>query len=520
VSAGKQYPLSFVIKAVDKATGTVDVVFAKLKTFNQQTEKLGNSVTGFSKAIGFPKLVDGFKGAGEAVGKVGSEAAALGAKFLTMSSIAAFALFAITRSTVDAGDKLSELSSRTQTSVDWFASMRFAAEQADVEQESFNASLDVFTKRLGEAKAGGGELLTFLNKVSPKLAAQVKGAKSTEAAYSLMTDAFARISDAGKLAALGAATFGRNGGPAMANFLHQGSAAIQKQQLEYLHLSGSQQKFADSSSDLDNAMRRSETAFLGLRSAAAGALFPAFTKLSNVVTDFIVKNRDGISAWAERGAAAISAWVDSGGFERLVIGIGDVISSAGSFVEAIGGFKTVAIGAALVITGPLLSAIAMAVPALVSLGVALLTTPIGWFMLGVAAIAGAAFLIYKNWEPIKGFFAKLWGDITYAAEQTWETIKPIWEFIKTAGSPFASSQDGPAGLDPRQNGQWAKRGPLHPSLGAPLGAAAAAQGVVGGSSEARVSVDFTNLPQGARVSKDPTSSAPLDLSAGYSMAAP
>lgn len=45
------------------------------------------------------------------------------------------------------------------------------------------------------------------------------------------------------------------------------------------------------------------------------------------------------------------------------------------------------------------------------LGVALFTTPLGWFLLAIAAIAGAAYLIYKNWEPIKAFFLDLWTEI-------------------------------------------------------------------------------------------------------------
>lgn len=45
----------------------------------------------------------------------------------------------------------------------------------------------------------------------------------------------------------------------------------------------------------------------------------------------------------------------------------------------------------------------------------------------------------------------------------------------------------------------------------------AAAALLQSKSEARVSVDFSNLPAGARVSTDPTSSAPLDVNAGYSM---
>ena len=45
------------------------------------------------------------------------------------------------------------------------------------------------------------------------------------------------------------------------------------------------------------------------------------------------------------------------------------------------------------------------------LGRALLMTPIG---IAVTVIAGAAFLIYKYWEPIKAFFGGLWSDVKAA----------------------------------------------------------------------------------------------------------
>ena len=55
--------------------------------------------------------------------------------------------------------------------------------------------------------------------------------------------------------------------------------------------------------------------------------------------------------------------------------------------------------------GPLLASLASPVPAVYGLGVALLTTPVGWFALAVAAIAYSAVKIYRNWDGIKGFFA-------------------------------------------------------------------------------------------------------------------
>ncbi|WP_027818835.1 phage tail tape measure protein [Paraburkholderia bannensis] len=47
-------------------------------------------------------------------------------------------------------------------------------------------------------------------------------------------------------------------------------------------------------------------------------------------------------------------------------------------------------------------------------GRALLTTPIGWITLGIAAIAGAAYLIYQNWQPISAFFIGVWNEVRSA----------------------------------------------------------------------------------------------------------
>lgn len=60
--------------------------------------------------------------------------------------------------------------------------------------------------------------------------------------------------------------------------------------------------------------------------------------------------------------------------------------------------------------------------AIVKLGVGLLTTPVGWFILAIAAIAGAAFLVYKNWGAISGFFSGLWESVKAKASAAWESI--------------------------------------------------------------------------------------------------
>jgi phage-related protein len=80
--------------------------------------------------------------------------------------------------------------------------------------------------------------------------------------------------------------------------------------------------------------------------------------------------------------------------------------------------KTVLIAAGLVITGPLLGAIA-------TLSTALLTTPVGWFIGAVGLLAVAAYKLYKTWKPVIGLFAEIWGGIIN------DTVKPAIETLKT-----------------------------------------------------------------------------------------
>lgn len=542
--AGKtDYPVSLTIKAVDKATAPIRAITVRLhqltapiKAMSERFGKLGSALQGLSSVSGLTGVARGFAGVGGAVKKVGSEAFALGAKLFALTGVAGFALWSIVKGAVDAGDKLGEMADRVGLSVDAYASLQHAAAQADVEQEAFNTAMDKFNKNMGEMTAGkGGAFLKFLNEVSPTLAKQMKSAKGTEAALALMTDAFAKIDDPAKSAALAAAAFGKSG-LQMGRFLHQGSAAIQQQQRRYMELTGSQEAFAMGAGVLDNQMRETELAFTGLRNVAAGALFPALTKLASAVTDFLVKNRDGIRRWATETGAAIQRWVDGGGIQRLSTSLLKFIDTAAWVLDKIGGLTGAFVAIAAAMSGPLLAAIGSAIPAIYSLGTALLTTPVGWFLLAVAAIAGSAWLIYENWDGItahfKGWFSEIaaYANLLVDLERAFLTLDfgavvSTWDraleaYKRTLLSTLEIMKWIPGVGMILSRGFTAAGG--ESLLGPATGATAAAAPISSGpqSTEARVSVDFSNLPRGARVSTEPNSSQPVDLSLGYSMAAP
>ncbi|MFV2950034.1 phage tail tape measure protein [Pseudomonas japonica] len=104
------------------------------------------------------------------------------------------------------------------------------------------------------------------------------------------------------------------------------------------------------------------------------------------------------------------------GLRRVGSGIGTVLRFSGLFLRGI----ATAFGAPLmmaargvlalgrVLGGTLLFGLKLAGQAVLWLGRALLMNPIG---LAITGIAVGAYLIYRYWEPIKGFFSGLWTEI-------------------------------------------------------------------------------------------------------------
>lgn len=62
------------------------------------------------------------------------------------------------------------------------------------------------------------------------------------------------------------------------------------------------------------------------------------------------------------------------------------------------------------------------------LGMAMLTTPVGWFIMGIAAIAGGAYLIYKNWDGIAKWFSELWEKCKAPLIAWWDLLKELFSW--------------------------------------------------------------------------------------------
>lgn len=259
-----------------------------------------------------------------------------------------------------------------------------------------------------------------------------------------------------------------------------------------------------------------------------------------------------------------------------------------SFVDTVGGLENALMILAGVAAGPLILSLLTLAQTIGALGIALLTTPVGWFIGALALIAGAAYVIYRNWEPLKKWLETLWNDPLAALDQAWEWYKEtfswtplaliannwgtltgffrgLWDDIgKIFTDAIAKIESFITGLWDRVGGMfsegaekvkqslsslnpmnaaegawnWAKglfsgeEDPLEGSVmkgyGEPVGAlpvaseAAQVQQQLSQTTtnNARVEVDFKNVPRGVEVTPAANNRAPLDLSMGYAMQTP
>lgn len=82
----------------------------------------------------------------------------------------------------------------------------------------------------------------------------------------------------------------------------------------------------------------------------------------------------------------------------------------------------------LVYGGPLLTFIKVLTMGMVRLGIAMLTTPIGWIIMGIAAIAAGAFLLYKNWGAVSQWFSELWAQCKAPLLAFWDLMKELFSW--------------------------------------------------------------------------------------------
>ncbi|EJF85280.1 phage tail tape measure protein [Candidatus Bartonella washoeensis] len=117
-----------------------------------------------------------------------------------------------------------------------------------------------------------------------------------------------------------------------------------------------------------------------------------------------------ITSLAVAGAAFVTL-----GYTIMTTPIGWLIGGIAAIVvlykywDKLNGWVAASLAAVgVVLIASVIPAITAVGSAFISLGIAIMTTPIGWILGGIALLVGAGYLLYKNWDTVISFLGKLW----------------------------------------------------------------------------------------------------------------
>lgn len=490
--ADRESTLAIVISTVDRATAglrKINSAINSLAILAAPISLVGERLGALAKEAGLPKIVAGFKGLGEPIEQL--------AKRMLVVGGAGVGAVLVLKHLVGEFDDLGDKAEALGVSADFLAQMRFAAERSGAEVEQLDSGIQTLSTNMGLLRANTGKMKKFLDQVSPALVTQLKATKSNEEAFLLLAKAMAKIKDPAKRAALSAKVFGEaNLNPLLA----KGADGIEELRKRFVELGGSQADAVEVAGAADDSLKDLGASIQGVKAALVAGLGPAFRQIVDELRAWITENRSRIAEWVKDFGKTLPDKIHR--FAEAFIG---ALETAKKFVDSIGGLKTLALGAAAVLAGPL-------VKAFLSLSAAMLSTPFGQVLLGLGAMAALAISVRneveKTSKALDTSHEKLLEDRATMTDEEFNKAHPEMagkaEEMRKKLAIFRGEAEGPFTFNVRRD--------FGPLLANPPPLA--------GPTETRLKVDFMNAPKGMRVTADRAPETDLVWNVGYQMGAP
>ncbi|MEQ9330262.1 hypothetical protein [Thalassobaculum sp.] len=170
----------------------------------------------------FGALVTGAGSAGRVLGAIGpaglAAAAGIGAATLAFRSF---------DRAVSEADAMVKFADNVGVNVEVLQEFRFAAARSGLAVQQFDVALSGFTRRLGEARSGAGELLPILRRYGIELADTSGQGRAVEDVLGDLADALKGVSDPLERARIGSKAFGEEAGVRMLNLLRNGRQGME-----------------------------------------------------------------------------------------------------------------------------------------------------------------------------------------------------------------------------------------------------------------------------------------------------
>ncbi|CAM5520423.1 hypothetical protein [Eoetvoesiella caeni] len=444
---------SIVMQLVDRVTSPVRRIQQSLSRMSQRSglDRLGRAARQVGVQMGF---------AVQQAKVLAIRAAAIGAA----AAAGAWGVSRLVGRVTEAGNAIKESSERLGVGSTWLQEWLYVGRQFGVQNDAMVDGLKELGLRADEfiMTAGGPAAEAFKRLgIDHKDLRKTKG--NTEAMFDLVMDRLRGVTNFAARQRLVDEIFGGSGGEQMAAMVSMTTEEIEKMK-RAAQDSGSifTEEQIEQSREYTRQMGNFGLRLTGIQNTIVGGLLPGINQWLERLDLWVQKNKAMIRVKVEDALTRIwnalklvggaVSWVADrvGGFGNLLIGIagimaGKFVLSVGMAAWSLGVFAKDALvfsitglarlGRGLLVAGSRLAVfaargVAMAAMSLVSLSrgliglaaravpaaimgiramsLALLTTPVGWIITGITAVAGIAFLLYKNWDGVAAWFGQMW----------------------------------------------------------------------------------------------------------------
>jgi hypothetical protein len=221
-----------------------------------------------------------------------------GALIAAFGAISVYQIINFSKEVLKSADAIGKLADNIDVSTKAIQEYQYVARLSGVDTNLLNKSLEQFAKRVGELRAGTGDLEYKLKDMNQELMSQLKHTHSTTDALNLMMKALASTDNAMDRAALAAAAFGRSG-VKMVNIVKDGYEEFVRLKKEINDLGGvMDDELIRNAEEINNKFTTMQTIIKTQLAAAVIELAPiiisvaeGITKLSKAIGSFVREMR-------------------------------------------------------------------------------------------------------------------------------------------------------------------------------------------------------------------------------------
>lgn len=204
------------------------------------------------------------------------------------------AAFKLANDTARYGDELAKTADRLGLTTDALQELRFAADRSGVAQRTLEMALQRMTRRLSEAAQGSGEAQNAIAELG--LDAEALASMTPDQALDTLSDALAGVENQSERVRL-AFKFFDSEGVALLNMLGDGSEEVQKLRDEFERLGGGlTEDQARGAEDFRDSLTSLQAVMQNIRLQIGAKLMPVLRPMIEQFTEFLVQNREIISA--------------------------------------------------------------------------------------------------------------------------------------------------------------------------------------------------------------------------------